>query len=137
MGELVKSPDVKSMRISCIIYNTGARVVFKDEIPSNDLNEKIFRSGGGTEYGPALNEAGQICDSVNSQVSQFIWYFMSDGQPWSYPSAALDSLKKRACFPKIKFYACGFGRSSFTQLEQMTKEFPGGTMTNAPTAQEL
>ena len=114
LNELVKSPDVNSTRISCIIYNHHARTVFEDEIPTNELNEKIEMVSGGTEYGPALDKAGTICDKVNSKVSQFVWYFMSDGQPFSYPTAALTILKKRVCFSKIKFYACGFGRSEFS-----------------------
>lgn len=69
-------------------------------------------------------------------TEKFVWYFMSDGHA-SYPGEEIDSLKKKNWFSKVEFSACGFGGSNFPVLEQMVRAFPGGKMTNAPTAAEL
>ena len=54
-------------------------------------------------------DAKKICDMYHTQTSKFVFYFMSDGQPWDDATPQVNMLKTQSYFSKIQFFACGFG----------------------------
>lgn len=136
---LSNSREAATSKVSCVIYNDQSRIVFQNEVPSLSLQAKIQYKGGMTEYAPALRHARTICQNCSDQFSKIVFYFMSDGQPHDSNTYGnvVDSLKTDPFFNKIQFYACGFGHSSFSELEKLAKMFPKGQMKQAPTVEEL
>lgn len=106
-------------------------------MPTVNLQNNVRFDGGSTNYSAAFRNAITICDNFQDKCQKFVFYFMSDGEPDYYPSDEIKTLKSKPYFSKIQFYSCGFGHSSFGQLNRLTAEFPGGEMKNAPTLAEL
>ena len=134
---LVNSREADSCKVSCVIYNSDARIAFEGERPSLGLIDKIRFQGGGTAYAPAIGLAQSICGRAAENSEKFVFYFMSDGCPGDSPDGAVALLKRQNYFDKIEFNACGFGSSRFERLEQLAGLFPGGKITKAPTVAEL
>lgn len=68
-------------KISCVIYNSTAKVVFEEETPSSKLDSKIKMTSGGTRYAAALCHAKNISKKTHTKYTQLVYYFMSDGMP--------------------------------------------------------
>ena len=120
-------------RISCVIYNSNSRIVFRDQVPTSALNNQIQMVSGGTNYAPALEDARKITKDSHANFSKIIYYFMSDGHPWDEIIAInkINEIKKEPWISKVEFLAVGFGggySSSFPVLERMAAAFPNGKM---------
>ena len=129
LTSLAGSKAAASSKVSCIIYNCNARVAFENESPSLKLQDKIKYVGGSTNYCAALTTAIRICGNTQNQSEKLVFYFMSDGMPHDFPTVQVNALKKMSYFSKIQFFACGFGRSNFSELKRVANLFPGGQMT--------
>ena len=76
---LVNSKQASSTKVSCVIYNSNARVAFEDEKPTLSLINKVKFQGGGTNYSDAMESTKKICDKHAGGSDKLVFYFMSDG----------------------------------------------------------
>jgi len=108
--------------VSCVIFNSHARIVFHNAKVSQELLSKIEFTSGGTNFSDALQKVISLVNASNGGDSDIVILFMSDGED-KYPGKEMQQLS--ACLSKIEaFWAIGFKGDSAT-LKQMAAALPG------------
>lgn len=101
--------DAIEHTVSCIVFNSSARVEFSQRSLTSDLFSYIsFSAGGGTNFSAALREVIKLLDKCMAQSLNVV-IFMTDGDA-AYPTAELNTLNEPEYQRKIDtFWGVLFG----------------------------
>ena len=114
--------------VSIINFSDSAFCEYKMANPDSINLPSLTFTGGGTDFGNALNEAVNLMQQDNSNLN-IVLSFMTDGED-SYPSNEIQSMKKyvnsNLTNRTFKFYGLGFMCEN-ENVVKMAKEFGGET----------
>ena len=114
-----------SIKITVINYESTARLIFKKEVPSLDLLNKIDFKSGGTNFELPLTMAYDTILETKNEFDMFTIGFLTDGIA-PYPTKIIDKINadKEKIKSKITFNCILFGKES-SNLETISKNLKG------------